>query len=86
MCGGSGSDWAVKSGHLKGTMQPRQLEHFWNAEPGKKREEEKMKFQAIPTVEAAMKAVESDGYALQYVLSLELFKKIALHLAIKIED
>jgi len=39
MCGGSGSDWAVKSGHLKGTMQPRQLEHFWNAEPGQLQEE-----------------------------------------------
>jgi hypothetical protein len=45
----------------------------------------KVKFMGILTIEAALKAVESDGYALRYVPDFEMFKKIALKLNIDIE-
>ena len=45
----------------------------------------KMKFMGILTVDAALKAVESDGCALQYVLDYELFVKIAAVFKIDIE-
>ena len=45
----------------------------------------KVKFAAILTVEAAIKAVERNGDALPYVLNIEMFKKIAAHFKISIE-
>ena len=45
-----------------------------------------IKFSAVLTIEAALKAVESNGYALRYVLSLELFIKIATKLQIKTDQ
>lgn len=44
-----------------------------------------IKFQAILTVEAALKAVERVAVALQYVLSLSLFLKIAANLKIPVD-
>ena len=44
-----------------------------------------MKFMAILTVEAALKAVKQHGNALQYVLVKEWFVSIAANLKIKIE-
>ncbi len=37
----------------------------------------RQQFRAITTLAEALKAVESDGYALQYVLNLEIFEKLA---------
>ena len=45
----------------------------------------KVKFMGLLTADAALKAVESDGYALQYVLNFELFSKIALKFGFEIE-
>lgn len=45
-----------------------------------------IKYQAILTVEAALKAVEQDGDALRYVLRLDLFRSIAARLRIKVSD
>jgi hypothetical protein len=44
------------------------------------------KFCAILTVEAAMKAVERNGYALRYVLLKTLFLSIAVRFKISIEE
>ena len=44
-----------------------------------------MKYQAILTIDAALKAVEQNGYALRYVLSKELFVSIATKANISIE-
>jgi hypothetical protein len=43
-----------------------------------------IKFNGIITVEAASKAVQQNGYALRYVLSLELFLKIAAEHGIEV--
>ena len=43
-----------------------------------------MKFMAIIGFEEAMKAVEGNGYALQYVLCKELFVKIAAEFSIQV--
>lgn len=45
----------------------------------------RVKFMGILSEEAALKAVESDGYALQYVLDLRLFLKIAAHFGISVD-
>lgn len=45
----------------------------------------KIKSQAILSVKAALKAVESDGDALSYVKDLDLLNKIAAKLNIEIE-
>ena len=46
----------------------------------------KIKFQGIMTIEAALKAVERNGYALQYVLNLEMFMRIAARFGIEVEQ
>jgi len=46
----------------------------------------KVKFAAILTVDEALKAVESDGDALQYVLNFDLFVKIAAKFSIDIDQ
>ena len=45
----------------------------------------KVKFQAILTIKEALEAVKRNGYALQYVLSFDLFRKIAVILSIETE-
>lgn len=45
----------------------------------------KIKYQALLTIDAAMKAVERNGEALQYVLCKELFLSIAKKLNIDTE-
>ena len=40
-----------------------------------------MEFQAILSLDAALAAVQADGYALQYVLCKDLFLKIAAELS-----
>ena len=45
----------------------------------------KVKFSAIVGSDAALKAVESDGYALKYVLDRKLFTAIAAKFGIEIE-
>ena len=44
-----------------------------------------MKYQAILTIDAALKALEQNGDALQYVLIKEIFISIAAKLNISIE-
>ena len=46
----------------------------------------KATFQAILTIEAALKAVERNGYALRYVLTLELFTSIAVKFGFEINS
>ena len=45
----------------------------------------KVKFSAIVGSDAALKAVERDGYALKYVLDRKLFTAIAAKFGIEIE-
>lgn len=45
----------------------------------------KVKFSAIVGSDAALKAVESNGYAFQYVLDRKLFTAIAAKFGIEIE-
>ena len=45
----------------------------------------KIKFRAIVEVTKALKAVESDGYALQYVKDKKLFLSIAAAVGIDVE-
>ena len=45
----------------------------------------KIKFMGILSIGVALKAVENDGYALQYVLNHELFVKVAEFFKIDVE-
>ena len=46
----------------------------------------KIRFAAILSVEAALRAVEQNGYALRYVLDPEMFVRIAEKCGIEIAD
>jgi len=45
----------------------------------------KIKFAGITDEQKALAAVQQDGFALQYVIEIELFKRVALALCIEVE-